>query len=305
MEAQPIVRTSHLAKSYGHIQALRDASLVVEQGTTVAIVGDNGSGKSTLVKLLSGNIVPDSGYIVVAGTTFDGLSIRQSLNLGIRTVYQDLSLDNNKNSVENIFLGSELTRLGFLQRRAMAEQAADLLNRIQVHIPDLYAPAGRLSGGQRQGLAIARALRSPARLLILDEPLSAMGIQESYRAQQMLLRLKTEGVTQLIVSHNLHQVFELADRIFVMRNGTFIADIPTNNTSVDEVQDIILEREEQQERQAVAIQPEEYDSMQADNRALSHEPASSQACSLDAQAWGGDWRGTSSLRRPWKDNGHV
>lgn len=242
-----ILSVTDISKAYGHIQALCGVSLAVEQGSITAIVGDNGSGKSTLIKILSGNLRPDGGEIHIGGESHTSLTIHQAMELGIRTVYQDLALDNFKNSVENIFLGCERMRGPFLARRAMAEEARRLLSDIRVEIPDLTAPVRNLSGGQRQGVAIARALRRPGQLLLLDEPTAAMGIQESHSTIAMLLELRQRGMTQLIISHNLHQVFALADFIYVLRSGRVIAGAATRDTTIEALQALILQRESEVE----------------------------------------------------------
>ena len=249
--SEPILTAAGISKAFGHVQALRAASLTVEQGTITAIVGDNGSGKSTFIKILSGNLRPDSGQIRIGGRSLPGLNIRQAMELGIRTVYQDLALDNCKNSVENIFLGSERTRGPFLDRRAMEEEAGQLLADIHVHIPDLAEPVSSLSGGQRQGVAIARALRRPGRLLLLDEPTAAMGIQESHSTLRLLSRLRERGMTLLIVIHNLHQVFALADYVYVMRAGQVMMGTRTRDTTLDALQERILRQEQEADGQCV------------------------------------------------------
>ena len=236
-----------ISKSFGHIQALRGVSLEVAQGSITALVGDNGSGKSTLIKILSGNLRPDGGEIHIGGAAHTSLTIRQAMELGVRTVYQDLALDNFKNSVENIFLGCERMHGPFLARRAMVEEARRLLADIRVDIPDLTAPVRNLSGGQRQGVAIARALRRPGKLLLLDEPTAAMGIQESHSTMEMLRELRQRGMTQLIISHNLHQVFALADYIYVLRTGQVIAGAATGDTTIEALQRLILQRESEVE----------------------------------------------------------
>ena len=239
-----IVSVNGISKSFGPISALCDVSLSVQQGLVTAIVGDNGSGKSTLIKLLSGNLAPDTGTITVEGREHTCLTIAQAMQMGIRTVYQDLSLDDWKNSYENIFLGHERMRGPFLDRRRMEREAADLLKRLEIKIPDLTQPVRVLSGGQRQGIAIARAMLQPGRLLLLDEPTAAMGIRESHQTMQLLRRLRQEGHTLLIVSHDIYQVFGIADRIFVMRAGRCIADIMTQDSSPEELHHLILEREQ-------------------------------------------------------------
>lgn len=242
-----ILSMRDISKSFGQIQALRGVSLEVEQGGITALVGDNGSGKSTLIKILSGSLRPDGGEIRIAGEVHTSLTIRRAMALGVRTVYQDLALDNCKNSVENIFLGCERMRGPFLARRAMGEEARRLLADIRVDIPDLIAPVRSLSGGQRQGVAIARALRRPGKLLLLDEPTAAMGIQESHSTMEMLRALRQRGMTQLIISHNLHQVFALADYIYVLRSGQIIAGAATGDTTLEALQELILQREREVE----------------------------------------------------------
>ena len=239
-----IISVNGISKSFGPISALCDVSLSVQQGLVTAIVGDNGSGKSTLIKLLSGNLAPDAGTITVEGREHTHLTIAQALQMGIRTVYQDLSLDDWKNSYENIFLGHERMHGPFLDRCRMEREAAELLKRLEITIPDLTQPVRVLSGGQRQGIAIARAMLQPGRLLLLDEPTAAMGIRESHQTMQLLRRLRQEDHTLLIVSHDIYQVFDVADRIFVMRAGRCIADIMAKNSSPEELHHLILEREQ-------------------------------------------------------------
>ena len=239
-----IISVNGISKSFGPISALYDVSLSVQQGLVTAIVGDNGSGKSTLIKLLSGNLAPDAGTITVEGREHTHLTIAQALQMGIRTVYQDLSLDDWKNSYENIFLGHERMRGPFLDRCRMEREAAELLKRLEITIPDLTQPVRVLSGGQRQGIAIARAMLQPGRLLLLDEPTAAMGIRESHQTMQLLRRLRQEDHTLLIVSHDIYQVFDVADRIFVMRAVRCIADIMAKNSSPEELHHLILAREQ-------------------------------------------------------------
>ena len=239
-----IVSLKDIRKSFGSIRALDGADIDIMPGCISALVGDNGSGKSTLIKILSGNIRPDSGSITIGGETYSGLSIAQSSAFGIRTVYQDLSLDNHKNGYENVFLGQELMRGPLLDRRRMETEARALLDRLEISVPDLRVPAGSLSGGQRQGLAIARALLHPAKLLLLDEPTAAMGVREAHNTIALLRSLKDEqGLTQLLVIHNLYQVFDVADRVLVMRSGRCIAQAMTADSSPEDIHDLILEQE--------------------------------------------------------------
>ena len=222
-------------------RAVDAVDLNVEAGQFIAVLGHNGSGKSTLIKILSGDLKPTSGEIQIGENTFSSLSISQALQHGIRTVYQDLSLDNYKNSAENIFLGQEYRKGVFLDQKRMLTEAQKLLEEIHVHIPDLTEPVRNLSGGQRQGIAIARALHNSGSILLLDEPTAAMGIQESHSAMNILKMLRDRGMTQIIISHNLHQVFSLADHIYVMRSGEVIASVDTCNSSVSELQELIVD----------------------------------------------------------------
>ena len=256
-----IISVNGISKSFGPISALCDVSLSVQQGLVTAIVGDNGSGKSTLIKLLSGNLAPDAGTITVEGREHTHLTIAQALQMGIRTVYQDLSLDDWKNSYENIFLGHERMHGPFLDRCRMEREAAELLKRLEITISDLTQPVRVLSGGQRQGIAIARAMLKDAPIVILDEATSytdpeneaviqsalaklVRGIRQSHQTMQLLRRLRQEDHTLLIVSHDIYQVFDVADRIFVMRAGRCIADIMAKNSSPEELHHLILEREQ-------------------------------------------------------------
>ena len=245
MSDKILLSAENISKSFNHIKALQKVTIKAFEGKITAVIGDNGSGKSTFIKILSGSLEPDEGIIKIGTNSYHRLSVAQAINAGIRTVYQDLSLDNFKNSVENIFLGDEITRCGFLDRKAMRVEAAALLEEIKVRIPDLSEPVRNLSGGQRQGLAIARALRGPAKLLLLDEPTAAMGIQESAKTMEMLGTLKRKGIAQLIVSHNLEQVFDIADHIYVMRSGEILVDTSVSDTSPEELRELILRREDE------------------------------------------------------------
>ncbi|MBQ0059642.1 MAG: sugar ABC transporter ATP-binding protein [Lachnospiraceae bacterium] len=238
-----ILSIKDIHKSFDHVTALDGMSFDIHEGQITAIVGDNGSGKSTLIKILSGNIAPDKGSISIDGTDYSSFNINQTLKLGIRTVYQDLSLDNHKNSWENVFLGSECMRGPFLNKSYMRSETLKLIDKLNLHLPDIDLPIRNLSGGQRQGLAIARALRSACRILLLDEPTSAMGIKESHMTMELLKHLRADGITQLLVSHNIYHVFDVADRIIVVKAGKCVADVYTEHSSPERIHDMLLEYE--------------------------------------------------------------
>lgn len=238
----PMVQTYGITKSFGSICALQGVDFAVAPGQIVAIVGDNGSGKSTFIKILSGSLKPDSGSIWIDGREYKSLNARQSLQAGISTVYQDLSLDNYCDVAENIFLGNELTTGGiFLQRRKMRRIAQDLIDELDIGIPDITLPVGAFSGGQRQAVAVARSVYHGKRLVILDEPTAAMGVRESAAVLKLITKLAQRNMAVVIICHNLHQVFSIADKICIMRHGRIIRTALTTDTSLDEVQQMIVE----------------------------------------------------------------
>lgn len=237
-----MVKTSGITKSFGSIHALQGVDFEVSAGQIVAIVGDNGSGKSTFIKILSGSLKPDDGIIYIDGVAHRELTARQSLQAGISTVYQDLSLDNYCDVAENIFLGNELTVGGiFLQRKKMREVAQKLIDDLDIGIPDITLPVGSFSGGQRQAVAVARSVYHGKRLVILDEPTAAMGVRESAAVLKLITKLAQRGMAVVIICHNLHQVFSIADKVCIMRHGRMIRTAMTADTTLDEVQQMIIE----------------------------------------------------------------
>ncbi len=243
---KPIVEMKHIRKTFGYIQALEDMDFMAYPGEVTAIVGDNGSGKSTLIKVLTGCLKPDGGEIWIRDKCYSSLTVKQSMKEGILAVYQDLALDNCKNCVENIFLGRELTRHGiFLDHARMRRKTEELLRELHISIPDILQPVERMSGGQRQALAIARAVYSGGDILIFDEPTSAMGVKETAWIMKLLLRLKEEGRTVILISHNLFQVFDVSDRICVVQKGRFVDSFLTEDSSPQKLHKLIVEKEEE------------------------------------------------------------
>lgn len=237
----PVVRVSHLSKSYGNITALLDVSLDIYAGEILAIVGDNGAGKSTLIKTLSGAVKADSGCIQVGEQSYHSLSPTKAIRLGISAVYQDLALVDCRDVVSNIFLGREIVKAGLLiDRRKMEKEACRVLDSLQVTIPSLKTPAGFLSGGQRQGVAVARAIIQGGNVIIFDEPTAAMGVQESAKVIRLMQELARAGRAVVVISHNLHHVFEAAKRICVLRHGQIAAVCNTVDYQPNQIVELIM-----------------------------------------------------------------
>jgi ABC-type sugar transport system ATPase subunit len=239
MTAEPLLEAIGVAKSYGAVQALRGVDFRIRRGETVALVGDNGAGKSTLVKILSGVTQPTSGTIRFAGKPVAIHSTDVAHALGIETVYQDLGLCPNLTVADNIFLGRELTRgigpLRFLDRRAMRKAAAETLPTLSVNVPPPNANVARLSGGQRQAVAIARAKLWERSLVLLDEPTAALGVQESRRAMDAVRTMQQKGVAIVLISHNMPLVLDMSDRIVVLRHGRKVGDVARAGVDADDI----------------------------------------------------------------------
>jgi ABC-type sugar transport system ATPase subunit len=234
-----------LSKAYGHVQALLDVNFTLEAGETHAVVGDNGAGKSTLVKILSGAIQPSSGQVLIEGATHRFRDPEDALRAGIATVYQNLALVGCRTIEDNLFLGHEPTRFGFIRRREMHEEAIASLGAMrQMNIRDTIAKVDDLSGGQRQAVAIARGVRLGSRVLILDEPTAALGVQESHHVLEMISDLRDQRRSILIVSHNLAHVFRVTDRITVLRGGRLIGTVRKGETTPDAIVKMITGADE-------------------------------------------------------------
>jgi len=225
-----VLRAEHIARRFGAVVALADASLSLRRGEVMGLVGDNGAGKSTLLKILSGAVVPDAGSIEVDGAAVAFRRPSEALHAGIETVYQDLALVDTMSAVQNIYLGREelsrnpiLRLLDVVNDRSMRARAREVLGDLQVGIPSVNVSVKGMSGGQRQCLAIARALLWGRRIVILDEPTAALGVRESQQVLGLIRRLRDHGVSVILVSHNMQQLVTVADRITVMRLGRTIA----------------------------------------------------------------------------------
>ena len=235
----PLLQAQSITKRFGALQALADVDIDIQAGEVLAILGDNGAGKSTFIKILSGAYEPSAGTLLLDGAPVTFASPQEAADVGIATIFQELALSENLSIAENVFLGRELVRrvLGvpFLKRQAMKQKVAELLHTLDAHISDPDAAVGSLSGGQRQAVAISRALNLNARLVIMDEPTAALAVAETRKVLQLIRRLAEGGRAVILISHNMHDVFEVADRIVVFRRGRKIAERRRSETDPEEV----------------------------------------------------------------------
>jgi simple sugar transport system ATP-binding protein len=239
--ADDVLRVERLAKRFGAVTALRDVSIHLGKGEVLGLIGDNGAGKSTLIKILSGFHQPDGGRIFLEGQEVSLRSVDYARSLGIDTVYQDLALVNELSVYHNMFLNRELVRWSLLHNRAMRKLARQHLDDMGVGIPSVDVEVAKLSGGQRQAIAVARSVYSEARVLLLDEPLAAMGAKEGALILDLVADLKRKGqVSILIIAHNYGQVLEACDRVNLLQHGTITLDKPTSETSVQELTDLVV-----------------------------------------------------------------
>jgi ABC-type sugar transport system ATPase subunit len=236
---EAFVTARGIGKRFGALTALRDVDVDIRTGEVLALLGDNGAGKTTFVKVLAGAHGPSEGVLRIGGRDVRFGSPRDAADHGVATIYQELALSENLMVAENIFLGHEIVRrvLGvpFLQRGAMRTRVRALLAELDAHIPDITSPVGSLSGGQRQAVAIARALNLEAKLIIMDEPTAALAVAETRKVLDLTRRLAESGRAVVIVSHNIADVFEVADRMVVFRRGRKIAERTRAQTDPDEI----------------------------------------------------------------------
>jgi simple sugar transport system ATP-binding protein len=238
-----ILRVEQISKRFGAVEALRGVDMHLNRGEVLGLVGDNGAGKSTLVKILSGFQRPDSGRIFVEGRDVQFHSVKDARAAGIETVYQDLALVPQLTVYENLFLNREITglgRVGVLSRRRMRSLANRYHDDIKVHVPDVDAEVEMLSGGQRQAIAVARATRLNAKILLLDEPLAAMGAKESALIMDLVKDLSARGVSMIVIDHNYAHLFALCDRLNIVQQGKVTVDIRVADTSIEEMTELMV-----------------------------------------------------------------
>jgi ABC-type sugar transport system ATPase subunit len=240
-DGQPLLRAQGISKAFGHVQALNNVDFELYPAEVVALIGDNGAGKSTLVKILSGVYRKDAGQIYFQGQPVEFHTPTDAERIaGISTVYQDLALVDVRNVAENIFLNMEPTSFGiFINFRRLYADARRVIQLLKIDMPSVKVNVGELSGGQRQGVAISRALARGRRIFIMDEPTAALGVEQQHKVNELIANLKAEGKTVLVISHNLEHVFTVADRLIVLRRGRRVGTRNKSETTKEEIVGLI------------------------------------------------------------------
>jgi len=237
----PVLQARGLSRQYGHVRALDGADFEVYPGEVTALIGDNGAGKSTLVKALSGNLALDSGEILFDGRPVSMSSPAEASALGIETVYQDLALAPHLDPVQNMYLGREIPQpgllgaLGFMRKQEMRKHSRAAFDELGATVRSLSATVGEMSGGQRQAIAIARAVHWAGRVIFLDEPTAALGLRQTQNVLDTIRRVRDKGLAVVFISHSMPHVMEVSDRVQVLRLGTRVAKIDAKNTSMEEL----------------------------------------------------------------------
>jgi len=242
----PIVQMKGISKHFGGVEALRDVDLALYQGEVLGLVGDNGAGKSTLVNILSGAILADSGEILFQSEKVHIKHPRDAKRLGIETIYQSLALIDNLDVPANVFIGREIKRgslgriLRIMNRREMEKKTRQLLDRLKIGIESIRERVGNLSGGQRQSVAIGRAVFFNAKVLIMDEPTAALGVEETEKVHNLVWHLRDRGLAIIVISHNMNDIFEISDKIMVLKTGKLVGVRKKAETSMDEILRMII-----------------------------------------------------------------
>jgi D-xylose transport system ATP-binding protein len=239
-ERTPILQMREISKRFGAIQALFNTDFEVFSGEVVGLVGDNGAGKSTLIKVMAGVYKPDSGKYIFEGNEVSVNSPREARKLGVETVYQDLALCDNLDVIANLYLGREPIRplmrlLKTIDEIAMEQEALRIIAELRISIPSLHTQVGSLSGGQRQSIALARAAMWNSRVVLLDEPTASLGVTQTQQVKNLVLRLRERGLGLVVISHNLDDVFEITDRIVVLRLGHSVSSLYTHMCTPEQV----------------------------------------------------------------------
>jgi simple sugar transport system ATP-binding protein len=235
-----VLRVERISKSYGAVTALTDVSLRLGRGEVLGLIGDNGAGKSTLLKILCGFQPPTTGRIFVDGQEVVLKSVDHARSLGIDVVYQDLALINQLTVFQNMFLNREKVRWPLVRNRVMRREAREHLDEMGVAIPSVNVPVARLSGGQRQAIAVARSVFDNPKILLLDEPLAAMGVKEGAIILDLVTKLKQNNVSIIIIAHNYGQVLQVCDRVNMIQDGRITLDKRADETSAEELTEIVV-----------------------------------------------------------------
>jgi simple sugar transport system ATP-binding protein len=242
--ANPVIECRNLQKWYSGVHALKNVSLTIHPGESVGLVGDNGAGKSTLIKILSGVHHQDSGEILIEGQKVDFRSPKDAMRHGLETIYQYNSMVPTMSIARNLFIGREplkwkIGNFGLMDQKRMRDESVKAIADVDLHLRSPDALVGELSGGQRQGVAIARAMHFKSKVLILDEPTNHLSVKETNKVIGFVRGLKTQGLTGIFISHNMQHVFQSCDRIVAMARGEIVFDKPTADTSIDEVHELL------------------------------------------------------------------
>ena len=245
MENGNIIECKKLNKWYSGVHALKDFNVSIKKNSVVGLIGDNGAGKSTLIKILSGAHKADSGHVFFEGNEVKFRSTKEAMNLGIETIYQYSALIPEMSIARNIFIGREqisykIGSLGIMKRSEMDTAAMDALNDVELHLRSPETPVNQLSGGERQGVVIARAMYFKSKLLILDEPTNHLSVKETNKVLRFVEGLKKQGVTSIFITHNLSHIFPIADHLCVMARGEKISDMEKKDTTIEELTDLLV-----------------------------------------------------------------
>ncbi len=237
----PVLEARNISKQYGHVEALSDANFDIDAGEVVALIGDNGAGKSTLVRILSGTEQPDGGEVLFDGKRVNLTSPTDARALGMETVFQDLALAPHLSPVQNMYLGREVMRpgplglLGFMDTKTMRDGSRAAFEKLGATVRNLNGPVGAMSGGQRQGIAVARAAAWAQKLVFLDEPTAALGVVQTKNVLELVRRVSGEGIAVVFISHSMPHVMEVADRVQVMWRGRRVATYRKEDTSMEQL----------------------------------------------------------------------
>lgn len=237
---EPLVEMRHISKNFGGLQALKNASLELYPGEVLGVLGHNGAGKSTMIKILAGAETASEGAIFVEGHEAQIRGPNDARALGIETIYQELALCGNLDAPSNLYMGREISRWGFLNKKKMREETAMALSRLNIRIKSLDAEVETMSGGQRQAISICRAVHFDTKILIMDEPTAALGMEESRMVMDLTVELKKQGIGIIWISHDIHEVYNFTDRISILHGGENVVTAPTRNFTEDEIVSMII-----------------------------------------------------------------